>query len=158
MGLVEAGRRRERVAFRVQALLRGKVVAMLALADRPGDRKGHDRVRHLVEAIGDAAQSEPPKRRTEAIGEVLVPHQSEGERRVRPVEQLDAARGGHGVDLVEAQLSLEKVERPVCLFAGRAAEMRGTVDEQARLVQRLADTTVAIEVGLGIGHGANTTR
>jgi hypothetical protein len=36
--------------------------------------------------------------------------------------------------------------------------MRGTVDEQARPVQRLADTTVAIEVALGIEHGANTTR
>ena len=67
-----------------------------------------------------------------------------------------AARRLRRVDLVQAQLALEDVERPICLLAGRLAEMRGTVHEQARPVERLADAAVTIEVGLG--HGPNTTR
>ena len=61
-----------------------------------------------------------------------------------------------GVDLVQAQLALEDVERPICLLPRRLAEMRGTVDEEARPVQRVAHADVAVEVGLG--HAPNTTR
>ena len=66
-------------------------------------------------------------------------------------------RGGfHRVHLVEAELALEDVERPICLLARRPAEMRRTVDEQAGAIQRFADAGVAIEVALS--HGPNTTR
>ena len=96
------------------------------------------------------------KRGGEAIGEVLVAEQAEDERCVRSIQELDPARRLGRVHLVEAELAVEDVERAVGLFARTAREMRGTVDEDARPIQRIADALITIEVRLG--HGSNTTR
>ena len=96
------------------------------------------------------------KRGGEAIGEVLVAEQAEDERCVRSIQKLDPARRFGRVDLVQAELAVEDVERAVGLFARPAREMRGTVDEDARPIQRIADALITIEVRLG--HGPNTTR
>jgi hypothetical protein len=96
------------------------------------------------------------ERGCEAIGEVLVAEQPEDERCVRSIQELDPARRLGRVDLIEAELAVEDVERAVGLFARPACEMRGTVDEDPRPVQRIADALVTIEVRLG--HGSNTTR
>lgn len=155
-GLIEAGRWRQWVAIGVQPLLGRKVVAVLALSDRPGNRQCHHRRRHLVKPVADATQAETAQGGREAIGEVLAAQQAEGERRVRTVEKLDAAGGLGGIDVVETQLALQDVECPIRFAARPGTEMRGTVDEDARPVQRFAHALFAIEVSLG--HGANTTR
>ena len=55
------------------------------------------------------------------------PNASDG---MGPVQQLDRPRRLDGVDLVQAELALEGVERAICLPARRLAEMRRTVREQ----------------------------
>ena len=72
------------------------------------------------------------------------------------VQQLDAAGGFGGIDLVQTELAIENVDRTIGLPACLPAQMRGTVDEYAGAVERGADATITIEVALG--HGTNTTR
>jgi energy-coupling factor transport system ATP-binding protein len=110
----------------------------------------------LVEAVGDATEPEAAKRRREALGEVAVAQQPEHQRRVSAVEELDRARRVHRVHLVQAELALERVEGAVRLLARRRGEMRGTVHEDARPVERLTDAAVPIEAGLD--HGTHLTR
>lgn len=129
---------------------------MLAPPDRSRNGKRHDRGRNLVEALGDAAQAEPTQTGSEPIGKVPITQETEAQRGVSSVEQLEGARRLHGVHLVETELIVEDVERPICLSAGPRAQMRRTVDEDARAVDRIADAAVPVEVCLG--HGANTTR
>ena len=129
---------------------------MLSLTGRSADRERHHRRGHLVQAVRDAAQAETTQRRRETIGEVLAAEQCERQRRVSPIQELDAARRFSCIDLVQAKLAVQDVERPICLTPGLRAEMRRTVDQHAGAKDRVTDAAVTIEVALG--HGANTTR
>ncbi len=140
----------------VEAFLGRQVVAMRASVDRPGDGQGHDRRGHLREPVADAPKAEMAECWREALAEVHVAQEPEQQGGVRAVQQLDRSRRLRRIDLVETQLPLEAVERAICLLPRRLAEMRRTVDEEARSIQRLAYANVPVEVGLG--HAPNTTR
>jgi hypothetical protein len=86
---------------------------------------------HLVQPVADAAQAEAAQPRRVALGEVAIAQEAEGQRRMRAVQELEGAGRLGGIHLVEAELVLEDVERPIRLLARRSAEMRGTVDEDA---------------------------
>ena len=140
----------------VETLLGRQVISVSPTIDRSGNGQRHDRRRHLREPIADAPKAEVAKRWCEPLAEVHVAEEPEQQRGVRAVQQLDRSRRLRRIDLVEAQLPLEAVERAICLLPRRLAEMRRTVDVEARPIQRLAYANVPVEVGLR--HASNTTR
>ncbi len=77
---VEAGWGRQRAAFGVDPIGLGEIVAMLALALRSRDRERHDRRRHLVQTVSDAAEPQPAECGGKSIGKVLAAQEREHER------------------------------------------------------------------------------
>ena len=143
--------------FSIDALFGRQLIAMPAPAGRPRDRLGHDRAGDLVEPLLDPAQPQMPKPRPEAIHEGRVAEQRERQRRVRPDQQFDPARRLRHVDLVQPQLEVEQIKGPICLAPGPRGEVRRTVDDDPRAVQRSTGQRVAISRSLK-GHGPNLTR
>ena len=130
---------------------------MAPAADRTGDRLRHHRVGHLVEALLDPPQAEPAQRGPEAVDEGRVAQEAESERHMRPDQQLDPPGRLHHVDLVQPQLGVEQVERPICLASRPRGEVRRAVDENARPIEGGAGLRIATN-GSGDGHGSNLTR
>ncbi len=154
-----AGRRRERVALGIHPLLRGQVVAMPSAAGGTGNGPCHHGPGDLIQTVLEAAKAKVTQRFAEAVHERRITQQAKGQRAVRPVEQLDAARGFEHVDLVQSKLALEQIESAVCFAPRSRGEVRRTVDEDPRPIQRGPGARVAVRRrGRLGGHGTNLTR
>ena len=88
-----------------------------------------------------------PQRRREALGEVGVAQQAEGERSVGTHELLDGRHRVADAHLVPSQLAAERVECGIRLSPRLHGEVRRPVGENLRTVERGADALVAIEYG-----------